>query len=143
MGKPTNIGYRVGILSRLFLKRINEKMLSTGLTGSQWSVIRQLLISGSLTQTEICKHLSIEASTGSTMIHTMENIGWINRSADERDKREKKVTLTDKSQKLIPIWLQISEELQHSALGSIPTEDVEIFERVLDQIVLNMRSAEK
>ena len=136
------IGPRLGTLSRLFLKRINEKVLTTGLTGSQLSVIR-LLTNGSLTQREICQNLSIEASTGSTMIHAMENLGWANRNVDERDKREKKVELTEMSKQYLPIWFQMSNTLHHHALDTIPIEDVEIFERVLDQIILNLKSEEK
>jgi len=136
------IGQRLGTISRLFLKRINEKVLTTGLTGSQLSVIR-LLINGSLTQREICQDLSIEASTGSTMIHSMENLGWVSRSVDERDKREKKVQLTERSKQYLPVWLEMSKNLHHHALDGISIQDVEIFERVLDKITLNLKNEEK
>ena len=137
MSKPT-IGYHVGITSRLYLKRINEKLIPTGITGSQWSIIR-LLSHGSLTQREICASLSIEASSVSTMIHSLELDGWVKRSIDEHDKREKKVDLSDKARSQLTTWFQISESISRMALNGIPDEDVPVFERVLEQIIHNLR----
>ena len=136
------IGSHVGTLSRLLLKRINEKVLTTGLTGSQLSVIR-LLTTGSLTQKEICDNLSIEASTGSTMIHSMENSGWVSRTVDEKDKREKKVELTERSKDYLPIWFEMSKKMHQHAFGSIPMADVDVFERVLTQMILNLKNDPK
>lgn len=137
MNKPT-IGYHVGILSRLYLKRINEKLIPTGITGSQWSILR-LLSQGPLTQREICTNLSIEASSVSTMLHSLEAEGWVNRSSDEHDKREKRVALSTKASRNLEDWLQISEALSKEALSNIPAADAAVFERVLEQLIQNLR----
>ncbi|MDR3563709.1 MAG: MarR family transcriptional regulator [Negativicutes bacterium] len=132
------LGHRVGILSRLFLKRINEKMMMTGITGSQWSVIHRLRLYGTLTQTELCQQLSIEGSTVSKMIDSMEKSGWIRRTVDEKDKREKRVALTDKAEKQFPIWLEMVTELQQRGFTDISEEDIAGFDKVLDQLIKNL-----
>lgn len=139
MNKPT-IGYHVGILSRLYLKRINEKLVPTGITGSQWSILR-LLNHGPFTQREICAHLSIEASSVSTMLHSLETEGWVKRSSDEHDKREKRVALSAKANDCLEAWLQIVEALNKEALNNISAADAAVFEQVLGQIIHNLRHA--
>ncbi|BBB91445.1 MAG TPA: MarR family transcriptional regulator [Methylomusa anaerophila] len=137
--KPYHLGHRINILGRVLSKRLHEGISATGITSSQWPVIARLLYCNGLTQTEICEQLSIEAPAISKTICNLEAAGWVIRSTDDKDKREKKVTLTDKARSHLPIWLQTVIDLETQELKGISNEDLVIFNRVLEQILQNSK----
>lgn len=137
--KPYHFGHRINILGRVFVKRLNEKISNTGVTVSQWSVIARLLYHEELTQTEICEQLSIEAPAISKTLWNMEAAGLVIRDVAKHDKREKRVTLTDKAKENLPILLQSIKELEIEAMNDIPSEDIAVFNRVLKQMFENLR----
>jgi MarR family transcriptional regulator, transcriptional regulator for hemolysin len=132
-------GHRINILGRLLSKRLNEMIAHTGLTNSQWPIIVRLLLHVELTQAELCEQLSIEASTVSKTLQRMEQMGWILRQ-DGVDKREKKVRLTEKANRYLSIWFEETYALENMVLKGIPTEDITVFDRVLDQMIENIRN---
>lgn len=138
--KPYHLGHRINILGRILSKRLHEEICRTGITSSQWPVIARLIYCNELTQTDICDQLSIEAPAISKTICNMEADGWVTRSIDNKDKREKKVTLTDKARACLPIWLQTVIDLETQELKGISNEDFMIFNRVLEQIIQNSKS---
>jgi MarR family transcriptional regulator, transcriptional regulator for hemolysin len=131
-------GHRINILGRLLSKRLNEMIAHTGLTNSQWPIIVRLLLHAELTQAELCEQLSIEASTVSKTLQRMEQMGWIQRQ-DGTDKREKKVRITEKASQYLPAWFDETYALEKMALKGIPAEDITVFDRVLDQMIVNIR----
>ena len=140
MNYTRSVGQRINILGRLFAKKLNDQILNTGLTGSQWSVVTCLLLHGELTQAALCEQLSIEASSISKTLYSMEKLGWINRIVDQNDKREKKSVLTDKAKAHIPIWLEMVNDLNKQAIHGISSEDIAVFDHVLNQILENLRN---
>ncbi|MBP2628059.1 MAG: transcriptional regulator SlyA [Firmicutes bacterium] len=140
MNCTRSVGQRINILGRLFAKKLNDQILNTGLTGSQWSVITCLLLHGELTQAALCEQLSIEASTISKTLYSMEKAGWISRIVDKNDKREKKSVLTDKAKAYLPIWIEIVNDLNKQAIHEIPSKDMAIFDHVLDHILENLQN---
>jgi len=135
-----SFGQRITILGRLFAKRLNEEILTTGLTGSQWSVITCLMLHDAVTQAAICDHLSIEAPTISKTLASMENQGWITRVVDENDKREKKVGLTNKAKDHLSIWTHVASNINQEALAGIASEDIAAVDRVLNQVLTNLKN---
>lgn len=138
--KPYHFGHYVNVLGRTLMKRLNEKMSSTGLTCSQWSVVARLMPNHELTQTEVCERLSVEAPAMSKTLCDMEESGWLTRVVNLSDKREKKVALTDKAKAALPLWQESIDDIERRAVEGIKREDVETFNRVLKQMIANLRS---
>jgi DNA-binding MarR family transcriptional regulator len=138
--KNYRLGHRMNILSRMHSQKLLEKLISTGLTSSQWPVIAHLLFYGESTQSEISKQLAIEPPTVSKTLYNMESMGWITRVIDLNDKREKKVALTAKAKKFIPLWIKSTDDLQKQVLKDIPDEDIAVFDRVLDKLIENLKT---
>ncbi|MGO0059853.1 MarR family winged helix-turn-helix transcriptional regulator [Brevibacillus fluminis] len=132
-------GHHINILGRLLSKKLNEGILQTGLTSSQWPFIVRLLLNGELTQRELCEQLSMEASTVSQTLNRMEQMGWIVRVVDDVDKREKKVKLTEKSTAMIPVWNVVTADVEKKALDGLTDEEIATFKRVLDKMTENMK----
>jgi DNA-binding MarR family transcriptional regulator len=132
------IGHRINVLARMSAKRQNEKFFHTGLTSCQYSVILCLVEHGALIQSKIREQLYIEASTLSRTLDNMEKCDWIVRIVDENDKREKRVELTEKAREHFPELLQMIDDLQGQILNGILLEDLDVFNRVLEQVRENL-----
>lgn len=139
MNYHPSFGQRINILDRLYAKRLNERIQNTGLTASRWVVVSCLMFQAELTQAEICEQLSIEPPSISRTLELMEKNGWIKRSVAASDKREKRITLTDKARKHLPFWSQTVTEVQNQAFNNIPPKDIDVFGRVLDKIITNLQ----
>lgn len=140
MENSSSIGSRIAILGRLYAKGLNERIVSTGLTGSQWAIIRCLINEEGLTQSSICEKLSVEAPTISKTLVTMETAGWVKRVADQADKREKRVILTKQAAAHIDAWQKIAEELNLTALDGLSGEEVAALDHILNHIYSNLHS---
>jgi len=139
MGEFRILGKKINMADRLFTKRLNERILNTGLTASRWATVNCLMVHGELTQAEICEMLSIEASSVSKTLDLMERNGWIKRTPVPHDKREKLITLTDKAKAHIPSWLKIVNDLQEQLFEGLSEEEIDTFYRILDRICENLK----
>lgn len=68
------------------------------------------------------------------MIDSLEKKGLIVRSANPEDRREKLLQLTDNGKKLVKENQQIEKLLTSDLLQGIPTEDVQVFLKVFNDI---------
>ena len=90
-------------LSRQLTKRINEVLQPNGLYSAQWSVIYVLKTKGSLTQTELCDYLAVEAPPMTRTIQRLVKQGYVKKVSGE-DKRTKLIQLTDEALTEYPKW---------------------------------------
>jgi len=132
-------GHRINILARLFARKLNDQLLGTGITSSQFPVLVRLKQHERLTQNELCEQLFIEPSTISKTLDNLEKMGLVMRIVDSNDKREKRVELTDKAKQNYPVLLDLILDLQNRVLEGIPQKDLEVFDRVLERIEENLK----
>ncbi len=90
-------------LSRQLTKHINEALQPLGLYSAQWSVIYVLKTRGSLTQTELCEYLAVEAPPMTRTIQRLVKQGYVRKVSGE-DKRTKLIQLTDEALSEYPKW---------------------------------------
>jgi DNA-binding MarR family transcriptional regulator len=110
-----NLNLLISDISILQEKLFNQQLRLHGelsLTRAQAQVLALLAPRDGLTQTEIVEQLSIEKSALASLVTNMENNGWIARRPDSKDKRSKRVYLTNK------IWQHsntLAKVAEHSA----------------------------
>lgn len=63
--------------------------------GSQKRVLITLLQSGPVTQTALTEYLRIQPGSASEVLSRLEELGWIQRTANEEDRRTVLISLTD------------------------------------------------
>lgn len=78
---------------------INEKLKGTKITAEQWVVLDS--ITPGIHCAELAALSGLLVPSLSRMIVTLESDGLIKTSADKNDARHKKITLTNKGQKLL------------------------------------------
>jgi MarR family transcriptional regulator, transcriptional regulator for hemolysin len=121
--------------ARAWRLKLDERLKPMGMSQAKWRTLLHLSIApGTLTQTEIAERLGIEEPSLATLLHRLENEGWIARKSSQRDRRCKNVLLGRRAQNVISQISAAAEELRHELLENISAAELRTCVRVLTQI---------
>jgi MarR family transcriptional regulator for hemolysin len=121
--------------ARAWRLKLDERLKPMGMSQAKWRTLLHLSIApGTLTQTEIAERLGIEEPSLATLLHRLENEGWVARKSSPRDRRCKMVLLGRRAHNVISRINAAAEELRHELLENISEADLRTCMRVLTQI---------
>jgi Transcriptional regulators len=92
----------------IWLDVMNKEYLGTERTWTESRILYELYAAKGITAQDLCNQLHIDKSFMSRILKNFEKEGLLERFADNRDKREKSLVLTEKGN-------QIAEEYSHRA----------------------------
>ncbi|MFT4415847.1 MarR family winged helix-turn-helix transcriptional regulator [Fredinandcohnia humi] len=121
MQSSHNLSHSVHQLSRQLIKHVNITLEPFGLYSAQWSVLFVLKTKGTLTQSELCEYLSVEAPPMTRTIQKLVKLGYV-QQVQGGDKRTKKIELTEKAMNEYPQWEKAILAMNDSLLNSFPSE---------------------
>jgi MarR family transcriptional regulator for hemolysin len=87
-------GFLVHDVARLRKALFDERMKRFGLTRSQWWVIGHLNRRDGVTQSALGRQLEMTKVTLAGLLDRLEEKGWVERRADEHDRRVRRIFLT-------------------------------------------------
>ena len=132
-GDDGYIGYMLSDVARLIRTVFDRRMRELGLTRGQWLVLTRLYRRPGASQTELADMLEIDrASAG--RIDRMEKAGWLERRADEGDRRINRLYLTSGARKSHARMWKIAEATVDDALGTLSEREREEFTRMTAQV---------
>jgi MarR family transcriptional regulator for hemolysin len=121
--------------ARAWRLKLDERLKPMGLSQAKWRTLLHLSLAGdALTQAEIAERLGIEEPSLVTLLHRLENEGWIIRKSSVHDRRCKMVFLGQRAQRVISQINAAAEKLRHELLEDVSTADLRTCVRVLTQI---------
>jgi len=139
-----NLGYELGLASRRWRARVDQRLAPFGLTQAKWVPLRHLWrAGGGLPQHRLAEHASIEGPTLVRVLDELERRGLIKRCDSDADRRSKIVHLTDKAAPLLDEIAVRLDELRDEVLEGVPDEDVALLHRVLARIMQNLEKADR
>lgn len=106
-------------LSRHFTNHLNESLKPFGLYSAQWAVLFVLKTKGTLTQKELCDYLFVEAPPMTRTIQRLVKQGYV-RQVPGKDKREKRIILTEEALLQYPKWERAVNEANRYLLEHLP-----------------------
>ena len=115
------------MLSRIFNRRVKE----VGLTRSQWQILYLLYEHDGKTQTELAEILTMAKPPLGRVVDRLEKDGWVERRDDSKDRRIKRVFLTQKVAPLIEPLQQIANDIDDIATRGMKPTDRKAFTRLL------------
>ena len=130
-------GHNVNQLARSFTKKLNEKISPLGLYSSQWGIVLYLHEKKQCTQIELCKYMGVEAPTVTRTLARMEEMRLVIRT-EGKDKRERKIELTEKSNEMFTQWYDAAISVELEAINNISEEEVEQFNNTLEKMMINL-----
>lgn len=109
-----------------------------GLTHAQAYVLNQLFLEDGLTQTELAARMHVGTVTVSGLVDRLEARGWVRRSEDRRDRRAKKVWLSDSAGGLLKHMVREFTNLNDIALDGLTEDEVIEMTRMLRKVRSNL-----
>lgn len=110
------------LVMRAFTKGVNEVMKPLGLYSSEWAVLNFVANHDSFPQSDIAAALEIEGAAISKTLSKMEQKGLIVRTSSQ-DKREKRISLTEKGRELYPLAAQAAGSHRSAVLAGLSRDD--------------------
>src|ERR1043165_9861750 len=106
--------------ARAWRLNLDERLKPMGLSQAKWRTLLHLSIArGPLTQAEIAARLGIEEPSLVTLLHRLEDEGWVQRRAAPHDRRCNTVHLARRAQRVIAQINSTAADLRHELLAEI------------------------
>jgi len=121
--------------ARAWRLKLDERLKPMGLSQARWRTLLHLALSPDpLTQSEIAARLGIEAPTLVTLLHRLEDEGWVARKSSARDRRCKTVHLQPRAHRIIGRINATALNLRDDLIKDIPARELQTCMRVLEQV---------
>jgi DNA-binding MarR family transcriptional regulator len=127
-------GYTVADITRLFRRIFDRRSAHLELTRAQWRALSRIERMEGLSQAELAEELEMEAIAVGRVVDRLETAGFIERRADQTDRRCWRLHLLPKSDEVMSRMKRISATLREDVLGDIDPVDFATTVRVLGQV---------
>ncbi len=134
-----SLGYQIGLLSRLFDRRLQEVLKEQGVAPGQFAPLVMLFEQDGLTQAELCRRINVEQPTMANTLERMERDGLIKRKADTVDKRRALVHLTARAREMRDAVMENARAVAGRAVQRLSPADQDDMFRLLARMVENLR----
>ena len=124
-------GFLIHDVSRLRRIVVDRALKPLGITRSQWWVLAFLSRRDGMTQTALAADLDLTKVAIGGLVDRMEQAGFVERRADERDARARRVYLTDAGQKLVREIRKSVEDVESEILDALPSDELDAAAKTL------------
>ena len=113
-------------LSRLRRVSFDRELAPLGITRSQWWVLAFISRNDGLPQTRLAHDLDVGKVALGSLVDRLQAAGFVVRKADDKDRRVKRIFLTDKARDLIKRIAPVNDSFNTRILAGIPRKDLEL-----------------
>jgi DNA-binding MarR family transcriptional regulator len=137
-----SLGFHIGRSSRAVSRLLNLAFTAAGfdVTSEQWRVLVNLWVHDGLTQQELCDLIVQEKTGVSRLVSGLEKRGLVIRKLDPKDKRTRRVHLTDRGRSLQDGLMTLAKRIQAEAQAGIAPEELETCKDVLRRLYQNLQN---
>ena len=115
------IGYVLSDVARLIRTVFDRRVRDIGLTRAQWLVLTRLYRRPGASQTELADMLEVDRASAGRMIDRMQKNGWVERRADNGDRRINRLYLTvDARRAHKDMWAIAEATVDDAWSGEVP-----------------------
>lgn len=119
-------GFLIHDVSRLRRIVVDRALKPLGLTRSQWWVLAFLSRRDGMTQTALAADLDLTKVAIGGLIDRMESAGFVERRADERDARARRVYLTRSGQKMVNTIRESVDAVETDILATVTEDELDV-----------------
>ncbi|MGD9210969.1 MAG: MarR family transcriptional regulator [Desulfobacteraceae bacterium] len=125
------------LLSNILAMRFQETNID--MTAEQWGTVLILLNGEAMTQRQLGERLYLEKSSVSRLIDGLERRGWIVRTKNPKDSRQKLITLTPKVLEVAEHCAAIARGVLEEAQLGMTEDEMIVCRSFLSRIITNLR----
>ncbi len=130
-------GFLVHDIARQITTVLDKRLEPYGLTRSHWRAVMYIWRTPGISQTELSEILDLSRMGVTGLIDRMENKGLVSRRDDEKDRRVKRVYLTDSTTEIVPIIVSLGRETVDDFLKGINEAEFDVLNNLLLRVKQN------
>ncbi len=134
-----HLGLLIATLSKRAVARFETRMGEHGSSVGVWSILRQLVETGPISQRELADLLVVKAPSLVPRIDALEAAGLARRVPDPSDRRIQRVTLTPEGEALYWKLAQVSDANEEELIGGLSDEDAATFRRLATRLLQHLQ----
>lgn len=116
------LGFLLHDAARLLRRRFEGNAAHYGLSSAQWRLLVRVFKEEGVAQARLAELLEVEPISVSRLVDRMEEAGWIERRADDNDRRVRNIFLTDKSQAIFGEMRAVANGVFEDALSGLDAQ---------------------
>ena len=121
---------------------MNEWFKTENLTRTQWTALYFVSQQNRITQKELAQTMLISEPSALHLVERLEKRGLLVRINDPDNFRAKLLFLTEKGRRALEELLPLVERFNEVGTRNIPSRDMEVFKRVMAQMIQNVSQAD-
>lgn len=137
--RDDSAGFLANHMARLFALGLARRIAPLGLAPAQFMCLVELWREDGLTQRDLVERLDVEQATMANTLARMERDGLIRRAADERDRRARRIRLTDKARALERPATEAALAQNDAALAALTGAERATLLALMHKVVAAMR----
>lgn len=141
-GSPGFLIYKTAVKMKASLTRAFQSE-GFDVTPEQWAVLSRLWECEGIHQSALAESVSKDRHNVTRILHLLESAGLVVRHGDARDKRCRKVYLTEKGRSLRPALVDVVKRHNQKALNGLTPKDLDELFRLHRIIVGNLQGDEQ
>jgi MarR family transcriptional regulator for hemolysin len=136
------IGVVLSDVARLLRTEFDRRVRRLGITRAQWLVLTRLHRRPGASHSELAEMMEVEKATAGRMIDRLVANGWVERRAESRDRRIKRVYLTADAERVHKRIWRVAEATVDAALVDISGRERKQLMDLLQRIKSTLVSAD-
>jgi len=130
----------LSIVTRGSVLLLSHSLADIGLTAPEFFLLLYLYEQGQPRQEDLVEYFMLDKGAIARTLQKLENKELIIRTVDEKDQRKKFIQLSPKGYSLKTVCSNLLCTWHETLLKNISEQDIEVFERVLKTMALNVTS---
>lgn len=133
----------IGDIGRMMRQVYDMRARKLGLTRAQWRVLGMLIRNPGSNQAQLAEKLEVQPITLTRLLDKLETAGWVQRRADDKDRRVRRLFLTKKVQPIIKRMMALGQGLIDEMMSDINARDRKLLTGALQKIRKNLCQIKK
>ena len=134
------IGVVISDVARLLRTAFDRRVRALGITRAQWLVLTRLHRHPGVSQSELADLMEVERASAGRMIDRLEANGWVERRAQNGDRRVKRVFLTPEAERVHRRIWRVAEATVSDALVDLSAREGAQLRALLGRVKKNLIS---
>lgn len=132
------IGAVIADVARLLRTAFDRRVRKLGITRAQWLVLTRLHRHPGVSQSELADIMEVERASAGRMIDRLEANGWVERRAQNGDRRIKRVYLTPEAERVHRRIWRVAEATVDDALADLSSREGAQLRALLGRVKKNL-----
>ena len=142
MNPLRSFGFLLRDVSRLYVRRFEERAAALGLTLPQCRALVHLALNEGISQARLAELTDVEPMTLVRILDRMAADGWLERRVDAADRRARCIYLKAKAKPLVADIWKLADLTREEAFLGIPAKQAAVLLGLLDQVRSNLATLE-